>query len=462
MMRTPIAVAISVAATLLVLLVAEVAVRLWGIQPQSWPAIDGSTFFEGIEVDPLLGPLPRANFDGHWFDLFEAKFDAHRFRLTGYPPVASPRASIAFLGDSCTFGWGLGTAETFVAQLDARQRMEGEAQFRLLNAGYPGQSAVVGEATLRERVLPLHPDVVVLGFSSNNAFRFSLVADRERFRYFAARKLLLRSRLYHIAAAWLANRNAARRDPKERTALSVSMPTALARVAPPSDFAAALQRMIAEARAGGARVIFLLLPRASLVSTQFVWEDPTRPPPLPQRAANAPMTKRELGVLEASCLEPSQLEDPLRTLHERRSGWLPVYPADDATRALLRAGARAYVRGDYPTALARFNEAAAQQPLSPLALYDRGLARLASGDAHGIDDLHEADRLSCNVFLHYLVTAWDVARALDVPVVDIGMHFQAVEQTADDPLFLDPAHPTATGHRLIADALWPALAEVLR
>lgn len=456
--RTLAAVVVSIVVTLAILLAGELGVRIAGIEPQPWPAIDGTTFFEGIEVDPLLGPLPRPNWDGYWFDLFAAKFDAHRFRTTGYPPIERPRASIAFLGDSCTFGWGLATAETFVAQLDARQRAMAHGWFAFLNAAYPGQSAVVGEAMLRERVLPLRPQLAVIGFSSNNAFRFSLTSDADRFRYFAARKLLLHSRLFHIAAAWLVSRNTARRDPKERATLTERAAEKLERVAPPADFEAALRNMTAAARNDGTAVVFLLLPRASMVSTQFAYEDAARPPALPPRAPGAAMTKRELGVLEASCLEPRALADPLGTLHAQRPSWHEVYPADPTLRALLQQGARAFVAGDYAGALSHFTAATQRQPDAPLAVYDRGVALLAAGDDSGLRELERADALACNVFLHYLVSAWRVARELAVPGVDISLHFQAHD---GDALFLDPAHPTATGHRIIADALWPVLVKSL-
>jgi lysophospholipase L1-like esterase len=94
------------------------------------------------------------------------------------------------------------------------------------------------------------------------------------------------------------------------------------------------------------------------------------------------------------------------------------------------------------------------QPDSPLAHYDLAVAKLSAGNDDGLRDLALADRLSCNVFLHYQTILWRVARDLEVPVVDIALHFQAYR---GGELFLDPAHPSATGHQIIADALWPAI-----
>ena len=60
----------------------------------------------------------------------------------------------------------------------------------------------------------------------------------------------------------------------------------------------------------------------------------------------------------------------------------------------------------------------------------------------------------CNVFLQHQIALWRLAHELNVPVVDLALHFQAHDGEA---LFMDPAHPNTAGHRLIADALWSAL-----
>src|SRR5262249_20163606 len=150
----------------------------------------------GVRIDPLLGPLPRPGYSGAWLTEFTVDVDERGFRASAAPPPAHPDACVAFLGDSCTFGWGMDTPDTFVALLDARRRGAGGAGIEFINAAYPGQSAVGGVHTLEERVLPLDPDVVVLAFGANNAFRMSLASDARRFRLFPLRKLLLHSRLY--------------------------------------------------------------------------------------------------------------------------------------------------------------------------------------------------------------------------------------------------------------------------
>jgi len=438
----------------LLLVAAEVVVRVAGIEPAPWPSADRLAEFEGVAVDPLLGPLPRPGYAGEWFGGFQVEIDGHGFRGTGLPAPDGAARRVAVLGDSCSFGWGVDTPDTFVARLDARQRADGGAPvLELLNAAYPGQSAVVGEHMLRERVLPLHPDVVVLGFGANNAFRFSLSEDAERFQHVGLRRWLLRSRLMHILLARLAQRAATGVHPRERQAVLATPLSALRRVASPDRFAEATRRMVDDARAAGAAVVFLVLPRAGEVSTDFrTDEDAALGPPLPAHTSGAQLSPRELTLFEATCLDHRTLADPPAALREGMTRWRPVYPTDPALRLALRDGARAFVAGDLREATRRFAAAVAQHPDSPLALYDLGVARLSAGDSGGLESLRAADHLACNVFLHYQVVLWEIATAAQVPVADITLWFQAHD---GESLFLDPAHPTPAGHAIIAEALWP-------
>jgi hypothetical protein len=147
-----------------------------------------------------------------------------------------------------------------------------------------------------------------------------------------------------------------------------------------------------------------------------------------------------------------------------------VYPDNPRVRGALRDGAQAFMGGDDATAQSHFKAALDLQPDVPLAWYDLGLTQLAvdptaspadlalSSRADGLAALERADRLACSVFLHYQVLLWKLAMELSVPIVDATMAFQAYDA---GPLFLDQAHPTPAGHRLIAEALWPTLHELL-
>jgi lysophospholipase L1-like esterase len=456
MRRTLIPVLVSIGVTVLLLLAAEIGVRLMGVEPMEWPGIEGQIRFKGTLVDPLLGPRLRPGWSGRWPGKFAVSADEHGFRTTGLPAPESPAARVAFMGDSCSFGWGLDTEQTFVALLDARQRSAGTPALALWNAAYPGTSAVAGEYVLREHVLPLRPDVVVLGFSANNAFRFADVNDATRFRSFGIRKMLLRSRLWSIAAAWLANRNPPKHNPRTRSII-LDMPVhALSRVATLEQFTAAVRAMVADTRASGAEPIFLVFPRASAVSTLFPQEDAglvaaRLPPPV---AKPGKPTAAEISLLEASCLDHQALNDPIQEMRSRAPAWRPVYPAAAEMRERLRQGALAYSAGRYDEATRLFSEAVALQGDVPLAHYDLGAALLANGRAEGLAEFDTADRLACSVFLSHQIALWRLAHELHVPVVDLALHFQAHDGAA---LFMDPAHPNAAGDQIIADALWPVL-----
>jgi lysophospholipase L1-like esterase len=446
--------------TALLFLLAEGGVRLFGVEPRAWPSAEGAADFPGVRVDPLLGPLPRPGWSGEWMGGFAVRFDAHGFRASPVPPPDAPRRRVVFLGDSCTFGWGVDSRVTFTALLDARRRQEG-VSVEILNAAYPGQSAVAGVYMLDKRVLPLAPDAVVLGFGANNAFRFSLASDADRFRSFALRDVLLRSRLFHVAAAALAHRRAAGVHPRTREEVRKVELARQKRVAAPDEFSAALGAMVARTRAAGAKPVFLVFPRASAVSEQFPEEDVGRA----TLAGGEPdggggpgrPTQEELRLLELSCLDYARLADPLGELHRRLPDWQPVFPDDPEVRELLRRGALAHEQGDLAGAERLFAAALERRPDSPLAHYDRAVISFARGrDGDGFAHLERAEALACNVFLRYQAATWRVARELDVPVVDLTLPFQT---RIGETLYLDQAHPNDAGQRLIAKALWPIVSE---
>lgn len=441
--------------------VAEGAVRLLDVEPRPWPSAEGAASFPGVRVDPLLGPLPKPEWSGEWMGGFAVTVDAHGFRSSGLPPPAEPKKKVVFLGDSCTFGWGVDTAETFTALLDARCAKEGEP-IEILNAAYPGQSAVSGEYMLRKRVLPLDPNEVVLGFGANNAFRFSLVSDADRFRSFRLRDLLLRSRLFHIAAAALASRRASGVHPRTREEVRKVPLSEQKRVAAPGEFTAALRELVARTREAGAKPVFLVFPRASAVSEQFPEEDVGRAARQALRttgsgASTRQPTDEELRLLELSCLDYAHSPDPVAELHRRLPEWQPVFPDDAAVRALLREGAQAFERSDLATAERRFSAALERLPDSPLTHYDLAVTYFALGrDAEAFSHLEHAEALACNIFLRYQAATWRVARALNVPVVDLALPFQS---HIGETLYLDQAHPNETGQRIIAKALWPIVSD---
>jgi GDSL-like lipase/acylhydrolase family protein len=103
--------------------------------------------------------------------------DAHGFRLPD-PATQAKRGPgdrvVIALGDSVTFGWGAGEAETFPAQLEnllaTRCATGGGRHTTVHNAGIGNcnTSMELARYKLHVRPLGLHPDWVILGYSYND------------------------------------------------------------------------------------------------------------------------------------------------------------------------------------------------------------------------------------------------------------------------------------------------------
>ena len=76
---------------------------------------------------------------------------------------------IAVLGDSNTFGWGVGEGEPYVQivqrQLDTVAR---DRRFEVLNFGVPGYNTTMEVATYEHKAAPFAPDLVVIHFIGND------------------------------------------------------------------------------------------------------------------------------------------------------------------------------------------------------------------------------------------------------------------------------------------------------
>src|SRR5262245_60392379 len=217
--RPAVALAGSLLITLGVFLIAELGVRLAGVEPRQPRFAQRALDFAAMRVDPLLGPLPQPGFSGSWAGGFQVDVDGRGFRSTangGAPGLHR----VVFMGDSCTFAWGIDTSQTFVTLLETRQHGLDPVPFEFINAAFPGHTAVTGVHMLRDIVLPLRPDVVGLGFGANNAFRLATISDAERLRSYGLRRLVLRSRLLHILAAWLGDRPGQPFNPRDRDAVN--------------------------------------------------------------------------------------------------------------------------------------------------------------------------------------------------------------------------------------------------
>ena len=100
---------------------------------------------------------------------------------------------ILFLGDSCTFGYGVRHTETFVAllqrNLNKKKRLSG---IKCINAGVPGYSAFQGRRYYETEGYRFAPDLVVACFGWNDG---SVWDDMSDFEHDRLRMEMLRPRL---------------------------------------------------------------------------------------------------------------------------------------------------------------------------------------------------------------------------------------------------------------------------
>src|SRR5262249_13876665 len=77
---------------------------------------------------------------------------------------------IVCLGDSWTFGMNAGQDQTYPRRLSAslQQQFPGR-QFEVLNRGVLGYSSYQGVQLLRDKIMTLDPDVVVIAFAMNDS-----------------------------------------------------------------------------------------------------------------------------------------------------------------------------------------------------------------------------------------------------------------------------------------------------
>jgi lysophospholipase L1-like esterase len=116
---------------------------------------------------------------------------------------------IAVLGDSYTYGWGVSEKETIPARLKQELESAGtqkQREIEVINAGVPAYDTGPEYGMLRDVILPLKPDLVVLVFQTNDITTVDyFYLDEERAFYacplplpYFAKRALKSSRLYHL------------------------------------------------------------------------------------------------------------------------------------------------------------------------------------------------------------------------------------------------------------------------
>lgn len=98
-------------------------------------------------------------------------------------PLQKPRREIRilFLGDSCTFGYGVAHDRTFVEVAESALRGQAAGSVECINAGVPGYTLFQGYRYLATEGLRYQPDLVVLNFGWNDCGMWDHRSDQDHY-----------------------------------------------------------------------------------------------------------------------------------------------------------------------------------------------------------------------------------------------------------------------------------------
>ena len=172
-------IALSIGSFMFALVLAEAILVLAGWFAPGDPVFPGD-LHESELIDPLVGwtmPPNMLRWDRPPHGEFDVEYQANSlgFRDDEFTTPASDR-SIAFLGDSFTFGAGVPQKQTFPELLEMQLGVDG------LNFGMNGFGVDQMWRTLKHYALPLAPDIVVLSFVADDLRRSAFWKRKPIFR----------------------------------------------------------------------------------------------------------------------------------------------------------------------------------------------------------------------------------------------------------------------------------------
>ncbi|HKU40844.1 MAG TPA: SGNH/GDSL hydrolase family protein, partial [Polyangiales bacterium] len=180
----------------LALLVCELALRVFGYA--------GDSERRRSVFDPRYGTVARDS----W--IWDFAIDPKRHTavdLGGEPiPLHKPAGErrVLFVGDSATEGALVGRESSFAAQFAAK--LPAAERVRVINAGVWGMTTIDEYHLLRDKLLPLQPDQVVIGLFMANDLNFNLGhRERQALAQSAFDRARSHSALLHfVSLRWLA------------------------------------------------------------------------------------------------------------------------------------------------------------------------------------------------------------------------------------------------------------------
>lgn len=156
---------VSAAATVLGLAACELAARAVFPAPPD-PTREPQIVYR---VDPQVRYVLMPNQKG-WIDDGFVTTNSRGFRGREVDAPKPPgRIRMVALGDSVTFGWGVNDADTFCSQLEHELRSQHPGvDLEVVNLAVPGYATRQEVALLRRNLAELQPDVVLVGFYTND------------------------------------------------------------------------------------------------------------------------------------------------------------------------------------------------------------------------------------------------------------------------------------------------------
>jgi lysophospholipase L1-like esterase len=179
--------------------------------------------------------------------------------------------TIVIFGDSIVYGWGVRYEESYPALVETwLNQAVGAPRWRVINAGVPGNTVLMGASRYERDVDPFRPEIVVLGFGLNDSALRRTRFDAQREELWRAQYRLWDRLLYYprrfsrVLARHLASQDDGQAEVprEERPRVEVRW------------FVEALSQLVRRAQCSGAQV--LLAPLAPVACASLVAVAQTR------------------------------------------------------------------------------------------------------------------------------------------------------------------------------------------
>lgn len=176
---------LSLGASVFTLIILEVFVRLqeWGPIPLAYEG-KLSDRVEGGRIECMNPKVSRFYFrqptnlypDCVFYSVNNSGF-RNTYTVFENKPGESER--VIFVGDSLTYGFGVLEEDTFIYKLEKNFR-EGGKKVEVINAAEPGAGLASYSDIVKNKILKLHPDILVIGINLNDIIDFptSLIIEK--------------------------------------------------------------------------------------------------------------------------------------------------------------------------------------------------------------------------------------------------------------------------------------------